>query len=123
MLDSRQRSVTCYKEVPALLHELHSSGYKLAVASRTAETEGANQLISLFDWDKYFSFKEIYPGCKKEHFKKFRTKSGIEYNDMLFFDDENRNITDIRSLGVTCVWVENGITRAVVQQGLRRFYG
>lgn len=42
---------------------------------------------------------------------------------MLFFDDEHRNITDIRSLGVTCVWVENGVNKSLVQSGLKRFYG
>ncbi|KAK6627465.1 hypothetical protein RUM44_009942 [Polyplax serrata] len=108
ILDSRQRTVNCYKEVPAVLDELYSSGYQLAIASRTGEIDGANQLIQLFGWDKYFSFKEIYPGCKKQHFSRFKETSGIDYKDMLFFDDENRNITDIRSIGVTCVWVENG---------------
>lgn len=53
-----------------MLQTLHDEGYTLAVASRTSEIKGANQLLQLFDWDKYFSYKEIYPGCKVTHFNK-----------------------------------------------------
>lgn len=113
----------CYKDVPAVLEDLYSSGYQLAIASRTGEVKGANQLIQLFGWENYFAFKEIYPGCKIEHFNKLRLKSSIDFKDMIFFDDENRNITDVRSLDVTCIWVENGITKNLVEQGLKRFYG
>lgn len=123
IFDQHQKIVECYKEVPAVLEDLHKSGYQLAVASRTAETQGANQLIHYFGWDRFFSYKEIYPSSKISHFKKLHEKSGIEYRDMLFFDDETRNIKDVRSLQVTCVFVENGITRKVVQDGFKRFYG
>ena len=59
-----------YPEVSAVLKRLQAAGYVLAVASRASDIEGANQLVRHFDWDKYFTYKEIYPQCKIAHFKK-----------------------------------------------------
>lgn len=64
------RKIKCYNEVPEVLKRLHSEGYILTVASRTSEIDGANQLIKLYGWDKYFSIFEIYPGSKITHFNK-----------------------------------------------------
>jgi len=70
VVDTRKRDIEHFPEVPAILERLVSEGYKVAVASRTGEIKGAEQLLELFDWNKYFSYKEIYPGCKKTHFSK-----------------------------------------------------
>lgn len=37
---------------------------------------------------------------------------------MMFFDDEQRNITDLSPLGVHCVYVKKGITWKLVQDAL-----
>ena len=59
-----------YEDVPEILQELKNEGYMLGVASRTSEIDGANKLLKLFNWDQYFDFKEIYPGCKRTHFSR-----------------------------------------------------
>lgn len=69
--DSCKSIVKCYPEVPAVLKNLYDSGYTLGIASRTTEIKGANQLIQLFGWEKYFQYKEIFPGSKVTHFKKY----------------------------------------------------
>ncbi|XP_015773535.1 PREDICTED: magnesium-dependent phosphatase 1-like [Acropora digitifera] len=53
--------------------------------------------------------------------KRFTQASGISYADMLFFDDEERNINDISRLGVTCVLVEQGMKHTVLENGLKKF--
>lgn len=93
----------------------------MGVASRTSEIQGANQLLDLFEWNKYFKYKEIYPGCKKKHFNQFHIKSGIGFEDMLFFDDEHRNIRDLTGHGVTSILVEKGVDRIVIEHGLQVF--
>lgn len=70
VLDRYNKKVKYYSEVPKVLEWLHGKGYVLAAVSRTGEIQGANQLLALFDWDKYFTYKEIYPGCKITHFER-----------------------------------------------------
>ena len=120
----------------------------MAVASRTTFPEGAFSLIDLYNWSDYFEMKEIYPGMmlmltkasltsdnrpasirkliieifagpKYPHFEAFKNQTKVSYKDMLFFDDEHRNIRDIGSLNVTCVKVDSyvGMNWDYLKQG------
>jgi len=92
-----------------VLEYLSKENIPMAIASRTGEIDGANQLLNLFDWNKYFKYKEIYPGCKINHFNEFAKESNIPFKSMLFFDDEHRNISDLSKEGVACVLVKKGV--------------
>ncbi|KAK6178515.1 hypothetical protein SNE40_013293 [Patella caerulea] len=119
--DQDQQLIKYYTDVPGMLHKLHNDGYTLGVASRTDTPPEAHKLMELFDWDKYFRYKEVYPGNKINHFQQFQSKSGIPYKDMLFFDDEIRNIVDVDKLGVTCIHAADGMSNAVLTEGLQKF--
>ncbi|XP_020893030.1 magnesium-dependent phosphatase 1 isoform X2 [Exaiptasia diaphana] len=86
--------------------------------TKTTEPAVAYELIKIFEIEDFFHYKEIYPGCKVKHFKKFAESSNIPFKEMLFFDDEERNIWDINQLGVTCLHVPDGISMASFQDGL-----
>lgn len=71
IVDSFGKTIKCYPEVPQVLETLIKEGYQLGVASRTGEIDGAKQLLKLFDWDRHFRYKEIYPGSKVTHFNRY----------------------------------------------------
>ncbi|KAK3584558.1 hypothetical protein CHS0354_030565 [Potamilus streckersoni] len=119
--DSHSRHVKYYPDVPGILSSLKSQRYQLGIASRTTCSDEAWDLVQLFEWDKYFDYKQIYPGSKTNHFTAFKNQSNLPYEDMLFFDDEHRNIEDVGRLGVTCIHVADGLTEACLKMGLETF--
>uniref|UniRef100_A0ABM5EJ91 Magnesium-dependent phosphatase 1 isoform X2 n=1 Tax=Pogona vitticeps TaxID=103695 RepID=A0ABM5EJ91_9SAUR len=119
--DRNGRLVNLYPEVPAVLQQLHSAGISMAAASRTGEVRGATQLLDLLGLAHYFRYTEIYPGSKVTHFQRLSQQSGIPLCQMLFFDDENRNIYDVSKLGVTCILVPNGMNLSLLNHGLEAF--
>ena len=123
IFDRRGKKVVPYPEVQEVMEWLHSEGYLMAAASRSTELRGAKQLIALFGWDKYLKFMEIYPGNKTAHFAQIQKQSKIPLSEMLFFDDEKKNIRDLTQLGVVSILVSNkiGVTMQVVKDGLAEF--
>ncbi|XP_030745979.1 magnesium-dependent phosphatase 1-like [Sitophilus oryzae] len=121
IVDSYGSKIKCYPEVPEVLSNLKALGYELGVASRTSEIKGAEQLIQLFGWEKYFTYKEIFPGSKVTHFNNIKRESNRHFDEMIFFDDESRNIYDINRLGVVSILVRNGVNKQVVENGILQY--
>ncbi|KAM7538627.1 hypothetical protein Aperf_G00000051878 [Anoplocephala perfoliata] len=94
---------------------------KLAVASSTSSPKVGLRLLSLLGWDKYFDYMEIYPTSKTRHFTELHSKSGIPFDQMLFFDDLMFNIRDAKKLGVYAVPVQKGVDLALLRKALLDF--
>lgn len=113
---------------------------KLAVASRTTEPGLARDMLKMLllpppptsaseepgaatagkprkAFDVFDAGLEIYPSSKIRHFEALQKRTGIAYEDMLFFDDEARN-RDTESLGVTMYLVRDGVTWDEVERGV-----
>mmetsp|Transcript_4664 Transcript_4664/g.15450 ORF Transcript_4664/g.15450 Transcript_4664/m.15450 type:complete len:155 (-) Transcript_4664:543-1007(-) len=129
VFDRRKTEVVPYKPGLEALHEMHTApewkGVKVGYASRTEYPEWAMACLGLIEVGSGVSMKdaghyfEIYPGNKKAHFKRFHEESGIPYSDMLFFDNERRNCTDVGHLGVTCIYTPDGMTERFWKEGLK----
>jgi len=115
LLDSSGDWIRLYDDVTDILEELKTRDKIVVAASRTYQPNWAQDLLHLFDIDKYFDLKEIYPSSKIQHFKRIQNYFDIPYSEMVFFDDEYRNIHEVGRLGVTSVYVENGINQALVK--------
>lgn len=123
LIDVHGKEIRHFSDFPKIYELLRKNDIKIAVASRTKYPTGAYRLIELFDWQKYIDYYQIYPGKKIKHFERIREESGIDFNEMIFFDDEQRNIIDINSLGVDAILVdhETGATENIVRESLKNF--
>ncbi|KAL1457162.1 hypothetical protein WDU94_001822, partial [Cyamophila willieti] len=119
--DKYQKIVNRFDDVENILEFLKKQKVKTAVASRTTEIKGAHELMDLLGWDKLIDYREIFPSEKTAHFANLKKATGIEYKDMLFFDDEMRNSVDVSPLGVTCILVEGGMNTNVFIAGLKKW--
>ncbi len=109
VLDSCERHISLYPDVRSILETLTDAGHHLAAASRTHEPAWAGQLLRLLEVESFFKYLEIFPGPKLPHFRNLKKRSGFAYEQMVFFDDEQRNIDDVSMLGVQAVYVERGV--------------
>ena len=89
------------------------SNTKFAVASRTKSVDWAHDLLSQFELREWLDYIEIFPGDKKKHFNNLKRNSGINFEEMLFFDDARDgkygNCEPVSSLGVLSIHCPNGI--------------
>lgn len=114
LFDSQGAHIKLYDDVLGILEQLKENNKYIAVASRTYRPDWARELLHLFDIDKYFDLKEIYPESKINHFNKIKKHFNITYSEMVFFDDEYRNIHEVGNLGVKTVYVKNGINLSLL---------
>lgn len=103
---------------------------QVGVASSTDEPDWAEecmQKIVVVPGDEPLKMKQcidwevIRKGNKRDHFRDLQRKTGVEFADMIFFDNERRNIVAVEPLGVTCVLVPRGMTTKKWDEGLRDF--
>lgn len=125
-LDRTNTPYGFYDSVPRILHALRGKAILIAAASRTSAPAHARQVLSLLQIEGdsaigYFDHMEIYPGSKITHFKRLAEATGIAYEDMLFFDDEHRNVEVDEQLGVCMVHVPDGVGPGVVDTGVREW--
>lgn len=107
------------------INRLNQEGHDIraAVASKTDEPNWARicmnhlvindeRTITIADCFEH-SLIEISYGSKAGHIERLHRKTGIPYEQMAFFDNEDWNIKDVsRALpAVKCIYTPNGMTR------------
>lgn len=119
VFDSRRREVRLYPDVEEIIDQLLADDHTIAIASRTGEPEWARELLKGLGIAGMFHHEEIYPGSKVEHFKRIAEASQRPYSEMVFFDDEERNIIEVGALGVRAVLVTSGVNHQLVEENTK----
>ena len=92
-----------HPEVPAILAAARKSGVKLAIASKSPKPDLYKEFLkalpdpenpskSLFSM---FQYVEIMDASKTSHFAAITKASGVQVKDMVFYDDDTRNIKEM----------------------------
>uniref|UniRef100_A0A7N0T6L1 Magnesium-dependent phosphatase 1 n=1 Tax=Kalanchoe fedtschenkoi TaxID=63787 RepID=A0A7N0T6L1_KALFE len=103
----------CYEdEMPHLCPQID-----MAISSRSPTSEIAKRFLNKFGIRSIFVAKTR----KREHFDKIHWTTGVPYSRMLFFNDENRNIEVVSKMGVTSIYVNNGVNLRALREGLLSF--
>jgi magnesium-dependent phosphatase 1 len=132
LVDRRGTNVIILGISDVVLHELKNnenfSEIKVAWVSCTDEPDWADECLRKFKTSGGSSFKscadssQIFQSNKQRHFEYLKKEfPNIEYNEMLFFDNEYRNIVNVSKLEVKCVHCANGITQSAWNEGLSLF--
>ncbi|KAH7143739.1 acid phosphatase-domain-containing protein [Dactylonectria macrodidyma] len=131
-----------YADVPSILYALPRAGVRMAVASRTPTPNIARDLLKMIHipplppvddttppgkpekpkraTDVFDGGVEAYPGSKLKHFEVIQKRTGVHYEDMLFFDDEPRNF-ETESLGVTMYLIRDGVSWSEIEKGVQKW--
>lgn len=111
--------VRLFPEVPEILEQLTDDRHLLALASRTSAPDIARDLLDLFGIARHFPHQHIHPGDKSAHFHALHRETGVAFSEMIFFDDETRNIESVSRLGVAAHLVTRGMNRDALTAALR----
>lgn len=101
---------------------------RVAVASRTNRGRWALEAMELLSIaggttlrEAVGDMSEIFPGTKKAHFERLRAKAKVQYHEILFFDNERINVTEVGQLGVTSVFCPGGMSQGAWEEGLETY--
>lgn len=121
-----------YPESMAVLDALREAEVLMAVASRTPTPKVGAAFMRKLGLEKYFVSTQLIPASSgfdhataqkdKCHFPAIKRETGIDYQDMLFFDDESKNVQKVARLGCTSILVptSSGMTMALLRAGLQQ---
>lgn len=112
-----------YPDAKGIIYALKDKGVKIAIASRSPTPDIANTFLDKLGIKSMFVAQEIFSSRthKTDHFQRIHRRTNIPYTEMLFFDDEDRNIDPVSNMGVTSILVGNGVNLGALRQGLSKF--
>lgn len=109
IVDFHGRTIVLYEDVKAIFEHIKSKKKIIAIASRTSAPNIAREFIERFKLSAFIDIQEIYPTGKRAHLSRIIDLSNTKPNQIVFFDDEMRNIRDVQSMGIESIHIKNGI--------------
>uniref|UniRef100_A0A2N9I900 Magnesium-dependent phosphatase-1 n=1 Tax=Fagus sylvatica TaxID=28930 RepID=A0A2N9I900_FAGSY len=120
---SKREMPSLYPHAKGIVHALKEKGIDIAIASRSPTADIANTFLDKLSLKSFFVAQEIFSSWthKTDHFQRIHSRTGVPFNSMLFFDDENRNIQAVSKMGVSSILVGNGVNLGALREGLTKF--
>ncbi|KAI3435111.1 uncharacterized protein J3R85_006546, partial [Psidium guajava] len=120
---SKREMPSLYPHAKGILYALKDKGIDVAIASRSPTPDIGKTFLEKLSLKSMFVAQEIFSSWshKTEHFQRIHSRTGVPFNSMLFFDDEDRNIEAVSKMGVTSILVGNGVNLGAFRQGLAKF--
>lgn len=116
-----------YREARLVLDHLIAYGATtttaplLSIASRGSSSVNSRGILTALSVWPHLTAPQIYNKRKTNHFRCLTSITAIPYQDMLFFDDCERNVSLIEGLGVTTQLVsELGLTIDILIEALEK---
>ncbi|KAL6560737.1 hypothetical protein OROGR_004296 [Orobanche gracilis] len=120
---SKSSMPSVYPHAKGIVYALKDKGVDIAIASRSPTPDIANTFLEKLGIKPMFVTQEIFSSWthKTDHFLKIRKSTGVPYNEMLFFDDEDRNIEAVSRMGVASILVDDGVNLEALRNGLSKY--
>jgi len=134
VVDKFGRMSNPYTDVQGILSSLVNNDIPIAICSRNPDIHSIVDLMSLIRFDSKkgnVSLMDCLPntnyihayssdktGGKNKHFTALKASLGIEFNQMIFFDDLLENVNYAVKMGITSVLVKEGLTWEALKIGI-----
>ena len=82
------------------------------------------KVLKTFNMWNLIEHPQIFDATKDKHFSILHNDHGVQYNNVVFFDDIQSNITAASSLGITSCLVDRreGLTWGVFLKGMMQYF-
>lgn len=121
VMDRYNRTFRPYPDVPIIFKTLYKLKYQIAVATRGFRNRRFTGLLRYTELLKYLKYHFCYPLSQRRNLHEIRRESGIDFSDMLYFDDEITGCLDASDLNLTAILVLDGMNMATLNKGFEVF--
>ena len=97
---NKPRMLSLYPEVQRTIEFCLENDIMVSIASKNSNKEDAQAILkSLGLWHRLL-FPQIFYGRKTFHFRNLKSMTKFDYDDFMFFDDDIKNVTVCKNIGV-----------------------
>ena len=134
-LDRLGRYAEPFKDVRKIFEDIAETGEKVAIASRNPSQGPCEELLRAIKisppskpeitclWDVvgqglFHAYSSQGRHAKTKHLEAIKETSGVDYRNMIFFDDLPENIAYASTSGVVAIYLKNGLTQEALKKGI-----
>lgn len=120
-VDKNNKTLKPYPDVPIIFKTLYKLKYKIGVATRGFMNRRYLSILRYTELMKYISYQQCYALSQRRNLHLIQRESGVDFNEMLYFDDEITGCIDASDLNLTAILVFDGMNMATLNKGFEVF--